>query len=129
MSLLTNLASEMQVMLPCTGSYANIARFVIHRNKCYILIFWEQYAQPQCVSFPLNGEEMSQVDHAKHLGIHREVNNKVNADKKISLGRRTAYSLMGAGLHSGNGYWQSVGKNFAKHMLSLALPKVLKCST
>ena len=57
----------------------------------------------------MNGEEMPQVDHAKHLGIHREVNNKVNVDEKISLGRRTAYSLMGAGLHSGNGLKQSVG--------------------
>ena len=36
--LLTNLASEMQVMLPCTGSYANIARFVSHPTKSCILI-------------------------------------------------------------------------------------------
>ena len=127
MSLLTNLASEMQVILPC--SYANIARLVIHRNKRYILIFWEQYAQPQCVSFTLNGEETSQDDHAKHLGIHRQMNNKVNADKKISLGSRTAYSLMGAGLHSGNGLTQSVGENYVQHMLSLALPTILKCLT
>ena len=40
-ALLTNLASEMQVMLPCTGSFANIARFVIHPNISCILIFWE----------------------------------------------------------------------------------------
>ena len=71
----------MQVILPCTGSFANIARFVIHPNKSCILIFWEKYAQPQCASFTLNGEEMAQVDHAKqHLGIHREVNNKFNVD-------------------------------------------------
>ena len=74
-ALLTNLASEMQVMLQCTGSYANIARFVIHPSKSCILIFWEQYEQPQCASFTLNGEEMAQVDHAKHLGIHKGVNN------------------------------------------------------
>ena len=60
----------------------------------------------------MNGEETAQVDHAKHLGIHREVNNKVNVDEKISLGRRTAYSLMGAGLHSGNGLKQSVGGKY-----------------
>ena len=83
---------------------------MIHPNKSCILIFWEKYAQPQCASFTLNGEEMAQVDNAKHLGIHREVNNKVNVDGKISLGRRTAYSLMGAGLHSGNGLKQSVDR-------------------
>ena len=82
---------------------------MIHPNKSCIRIFWEQNAQPHCPLFTLNGEEMVQVDHAKHLGIHREVNNKVNVDEKISLGRRTAYSLIGAGLHSGNGFKQSVG--------------------
>ena len=97
-------------MLPCTGSYANIARFVSHPSKSCILIFWEQYAQNQCASFILNGEEMAQVDHAKHLGIHKGVNNKDNVDEMISLGRRTAYALMDAGLHSGNGLKQSVGE-------------------
>ena len=52
---------------------------------------------------------MAQVDHAKHLGIHREVNNKFDVDEKISLGRRTAYSLMCAGLQGGNGLKQIVG--------------------
>ena len=53
---------------------------------------------------------MAQVDHAKHLGIHREVNNKAKVDENISsLGRKTAYSLMDTGLHSGNGLKQSVG--------------------
>ena len=59
-------------------SYANIARFVTHPNKSCILIFWEQYPQPQSASFTLNGEEKSQVEHVKHLDIDREVNNKVN---------------------------------------------------
>ena len=38
-----------------------------------ILIYWEQNPKPQCFSFTFNGEEMSQVDHTKHLGIHIEI--------------------------------------------------------
>ena len=36
---------------------------------------------------------------ATHLGIVRNVNGKPYIDEKISLGRKTAYSLMGAGFH------------------------------
>ena len=52
---------------------------------------------------------MSPVDHTKHLGIHRKVNNTLNVDYKISLGRRAADTLMGAGLLRANGLMQSVG--------------------
>ena len=38
-----------------------------------------------------------------HLGISRNVKNKANIEEKISIGRKTAYSLMGAGFHSVNG--------------------------
>ena len=38
-----------------------------------------------------------------HLGIHREISDKPNIEEKISIGRKTAYSFMGAGFHSGNG--------------------------
>ena len=40
---------------------------------------------------------------ATHLGITRNTNGKPNIDEKISLGRKTAYSLMGAGFHGGGG--------------------------
>ena len=38
------------------------------------------------------------------------MNNKVKVDENISLCRKTAYPLMGTGLHSGNGLKQSVGE-------------------
>ena len=38
-----------------------------------------------------------------HLGISRSVKDKVNVEEKVVLGRKTAYSLMGAGFHSVNG--------------------------
>ena len=61
---------------------------------------------------------LSQVQHTNHLGIHRDSNNKVNVAEKVALGRRTAYSLMGAGLHSGNGLKQCVcGKLWSTYVV------------
>ena len=36
-------------------------------------------------------------------GIFRDIKQKVNIEEKISLGRKTVYTLMDAGLHSGRG--------------------------
>ena len=40
---------------------------------------------------------------ATHLGITRNINRKPNIEEKINLGRKTAYSVMGAGFHGGGG--------------------------
>ena len=42
------------------------------------------------------------VSKTTHLSIHRKVKDKPNIDEKINIGRRTAYSIMGAGFHCGN---------------------------
>ena len=105
-------------MVPTSGDFANRTRFVIHPKKSCILTYWDKYAQQKSTNYLLNGVEMTQVQHSTHLGIHRESTNKANITEKISLGRRTAYSLMGAGLHCGNGLKQSVcGKLWIPRLL------------
>ena len=47
-----------------------------------------------------------------HLGIKRDVSGKVSVEDKVSLGRRTAYSLMGAGFHSVDGLKLSQNAHF-----------------
>ena len=108
LTMMSNSPPEMQVMLPTSGSFANRARSVTHPTKSCILTYWDQYSQQQKVVYTMNGEEMSQVQHTNHLGIQRNSNNKVNVAEKVALGRRTAYSLMGAALNSGNGLKQTV---------------------
>ena len=75
----------MRVMLPGTGSFANRARFVIHPTKSCVLTYWEQFDQCQNTTYTMNGHAVSQVDHTKHLGVHRELNNKANITGKIAL--------------------------------------------
>lgn len=56
----------------------------------------------------MSGDELSNDKQTVHLGIKRTVAGNVNVDEKIALGRKAAYSLFGAGLHSGNGLKQSI---------------------
>ena len=109
LTLMSHSQSEMQVMIPTSGGFANRSRFVIHPKKSCILTYGDKYLQYKEASYYMNGMEMSKVQQSTHLGIHRESSNKANITEKISLGRRTAYSLMGAGLHCGNGLKQCVG--------------------
>ena len=108
LTLMSHSQTEMQSMVPTSGDFANRTRFVIHPKKSCILTYWDKYAQQKSTNYLMNGVEMTQVQHSTHLGIQRESTNKANIAEKISLGRRTAYSLMGAGLHCGNGLKQSV---------------------
>ena len=48
-------------------------------------------------------DKISNDQSTTHLGIHRDISDKPCIEEKITLGRKTAYSLMGAGFHSGNG--------------------------
>ena len=46
---------------------------------------------------------MDVTNSANYLGINRNTSQAVDTDGKLSLGRKTAYSLMGAGFHGGSG--------------------------
>ena len=48
-------------------------------------------------------DKIENSNSATHLGIVRNINGKPDIDEKINLGRKTAYSLMGAGFHAGEG--------------------------
>ena len=47
-------------------------------------------------------------DQTVHLGICRNTNDNLDIDEKINIGRRTAYSLIGAGFHGRLGIKQSI---------------------
>ena len=49
------------------------------------------------------GDKITCSESTVHLGISRNVKDKVNVEEKVSIGRKTAYSLMEAGFHSVNG--------------------------
>ena len=54
-----------------------------------------------CVT--LDGEQIPSVLETVHLGIDRNTRSLVDIKKKLQLGRRTLYSLMGAGAYGNSG--------------------------
>ena len=56
----------------------------------------------ECTNFTLADQTVTSENSTVHLGIKRDVLGKVNVEEKVSLCRRTAYSLMSAGFHSIN---------------------------
>ena len=53
-------------------------------------------------TYTMGEDQVQQSNQTIHLGIFRETSQKINIEEKVNLGRRTAYSLMGAGFHSIN---------------------------
>lgn len=70
----------------------------------------------------MGGEQVQQKNQTKHLSILRDTSQKPYIQDKIYLGRRIAYSLMGAGFHSINGLKQSVN---GKLWSTYDIPRVL----
>ena len=47
----------------------------------------------------MSGDNISCSECTMHLGISRNVMDNVNVEEKVGLGRKKAYSLMGARFH------------------------------
>ena len=79
-------------------------RYCINPPKSSTLFFnFAKSSDSECTDIYMAGDTISNDSKTTHLGIHREVKDKPNIEEKINIGRRTAYSIMGAGFHSGNG--------------------------
>ena len=56
----------------------------------------------ECTNFAPADQTVTSENSTVHLWIKRGVSGKVNVEENVSLGRRTAYSSMGAGFLSIN---------------------------
>ena len=92
----------MQVMIWGVGNNADRERYGIHPSKSSDLMYCPG-KRIETTDFELAGQNVTSESSTVHLGIKRDVSGKVNVEKKGTLGRKTAYSLMGAGFHSVNG--------------------------
>ena len=70
----------------------------------------------------LNNDPIPVSDSTTHLGLKRELGECTDIDRKIELGRRTAYSLLGAGIHGFNGLKQD---NKAHIWNTFVVPRIL----
>ena len=104
MCFITEEEPEIQPIMSATELQANREHYTIHPTKTVILNYNDQL-QP---SVFLYGTTVTAEDQTVHLDVHRHINCTPNTDEKINLGRRTAYSLMGAGFHGKSGLIWSI---------------------
>ena len=100
---MTDSKDELQPMLSTSEGYANREHYTIHPP--YVIVPCHTRDIP---SITLYGEEVPVKDQTVHLGICRNTNDNPDIDEKINIGRKTAYSLMGAGFHGKSGIKQSI---------------------
>ena len=108
LALLSKEENEMQYILDDSGDFSNQDHYIIHPKKSGILTYLKKFGKTSENDFNQQGKPIKSVESTVHLGIHRDISNKVNTDEIINSARKAAYSLMGAGLHAGNGLKQTV---------------------
>lgn len=104
--LLSSTEEEMQSMLDTSKRYSDKHRYKIHPTKSVTINKYSNSKTTKSeVQFKLDDKNMPSAKQGTHLGIIRAIKdqNKTNIQDRISLARRTAYSLMNVGVHGTNG--------------------------
>ena len=103
LALLSSLLAEMQVMVWDVEGNAGRERFFVNPSKSHTLKY-PAIKKKKCEGdIYMYNDRIKDSTSATHLGITRNINGKPNIEEKINLGRKTAYSVMGAGFHGGGG--------------------------
>ena len=103
LALLAKEKSDMQVMVWDAENGAERERYCIHPTKSHTLLYKSGRRDDSELNIFLNGERVDITDQAVHLGIQRNTSGRADIEGKTTLGKKTAYSLMGAGFHGGSG--------------------------
>lgn len=122
--LLANSPEEMQNMLDRVADFANQRRYTIHPEKSQILSFTTAVTEGPEQEWTLNGKTVSVAKTVTHLGTTRSTSDipDSNVQDRVSSARRTAYALLGAGMHGRNG----VGTQHATHIYKCyVIPRLL----
>ena len=104
LAVMSRKYSSQQIKIWDVENNTQRERYCVNPSKSSTLVY--PYAKSndiECTSIFMAGDTISNDSKTTHLGIHREVNDKPNIEEKINIGRKAAYSIMGAGFHSGNG--------------------------
>lgn len=107
LALLSHSDWETRLMLKTVEDFSRTHRYDINPAKSVCII---QNAKTREIAkeFQLQGESIPLAASTTHLGVHRDTKGKVNTEDKVKIGRRTAYSLLGAGFHGKNGIKQDI---------------------
>ena len=124
LAALARRALFLQMIMNIVEFYKNRERYYIQTTKSsnfplHLSTESKKNSTDTCVT--LDGEQIPSVFETVHLGIDRNTRSLVHI-KKLQLGRRTLYSLMGAGAYGNSGLNPPVSFHIWK---KFALPRML----
>lgn len=102
-ALLSHHEWEMKLMLGVVDNYSKQHRYDINATKSACIAQQYKKMDREDISLTLGEEHIPLTDQTTHLGISRNTKSKLCVEEKINLGKRTAYSLLGAGFHGNTG--------------------------
>ena len=106
LSLMSECTHEFQTMLNISQQYACNHRYTIHPEKSVVVTKGRsKKVLEEEKSLTLGNKQITLADQTKHLGLIRTVKqeSKINTLERISLARRTLYTLLNVGAHGNNG--------------------------
>ena len=103
-ALLASSVEELQLMLEEAVNFARKNRYKIHPTKTCIVVLSNKIPNKDCI-WSLGENTVQLSEGAPHLGINRagKQESATNVKDRISLARRTSYSLMNTGMHGSTG--------------------------
>ena len=105
-AILTRCENELQLMTNVIQRNCDQDRVTIHPTKSNVVLLKNHKSvTKKNFKLELNGNSVSLSETTTHLGLFRsEVNeNTINIEDRLSLARRTLYSLISTGVHGSNG--------------------------
>jgi hypothetical protein len=120
LALLSNSSHGMQCLVNEAANDASRERFTFSRTKTKSVVSNQKANNQLASQISLCDSSIEESTSEKHLGIMRTADGKKQCtiDNRIMLARRTAHTLMGAGLHGLNGLSPNVSiKMFNTYVL------------
>ena len=105
-ALLARCENELQLMSNVVQRNCRQKRVTIHPVKSNIVLLQpHKTVTKKTFTHNLNGNDIQLSTSTTHLGLFRSEikENTINIDERLSLARRTLYSLINTGLHGSNG--------------------------
>ena len=105
MALLTDNHEDMQIMLNTSLRNSKQDRVTIHPTKTNDVVLSKGKTVEKNLKWELENNIVTPTEQTKHLGIIRSEikENEINIEDRLTLARRTVYSLINTGVHGSNG--------------------------
>ena len=123
-AFLTKFKEELQIMFNEAKGYSGKHRYEIHPTKTNVVVTANEQKVKGNPTWKLGENSISTSESAVHLGINRSGKREANINivERISVARRTSYSLMNTGLHGSNGLSPEVSYQIYK---TYVVPRLL----